>query len=310
MSLAILCNFSNSHSGWLIIPGHWGLFLPLVNHPCVSHFQGFPEAFVACFFGHQQNPFTSLRRPVTFFPTHPLAGLKSVAWNVFGFWFWIFFLPGSMWYLPILLEKTGNSLPLSFLSMAIITLLLSCHPQICTPLLSKQLKHFHSCGKYLFPDCACGFSSKFTLFFHIFPGVRQSELKPLPMMWENHGFVQWQNSSLLSTSFPVLPNTWVTFQAAAGHQPNVVIDPDYQGFQFRVLLIPHEVIPRCSRLFCFFPFWYILPEVYCAGARDTEILQSCQYEWKLLYGMDSSVRNFYLYANTEKENPCLSHYSL
>lgn len=41
-----------------------------------------------------------------------------------------------------------------------------------------------------------------------------------------------------------------------------------------------------------------------------EILQSCQYEWKLLYGMDSSARNIYLHANTEKEIPCFSQYSL
>lgn len=41
-----------------------------------------------------------------------------------------------------------------------------------------------------------------------------------------------------------------------------------------------------------------------------EILQSCQYEQKVLQEMDNSARNFYLHAYTEKEIPCFPHYSL
>lgn len=107
--------------------------------------------------------------------------------------------------------------------MALITLPLSCHPQICAPFLPQTTQTLLMWKMFISSDCAFGLSS-LILFFRIFSGMRQPDPKTSPMMWENHWFVQWQNSSLFSTSLPVFPNTWVTFQAAARHQPSVAID--------------------------------------------------------------------------------------
>lgn len=208
-------------------------------------------------------------------------------------------------------KRQGICHSLSFLSRALITSVMSSSNLYC---FSSQLTQTFLMWKMLISWL---WLWPFFRIHLVLPSLFRDEAtrtENLTYDSREHWFVQWQNSSLFFTSFLALPDTWVTFQVAARPQPNVcsgqliLITRVFRSESFWYPVKLYQGVQGYSN--CFFPFWHMLPELCCTGAGDMEILQSCQYEWKLWCGMDSSARNIYLHANTEKEIPHFFHYSL